>query len=158
MFALIPLGIAAFAGVVSIIGLCGGGGLVVIGLAADQVSRRGGYRKGEGVFTPRDGGYWGVNVSLESNSDLGMMLAALAAKFPEHLEKFSGKRIRLTKSEGAQVRAMLIPVLELYGDLSELEKETGLWAEVEQMRILIGQALKPVGIFLSAIPKSRIKS
>lgn len=167
MFVLFPVALAVVAGVTALVGLCGGGSIAVVGIAADQYNRRKGYKKGEGVFTPRDGGYWGAQVSLESSSDLGATLAALAAKYPELLGDFKDKRLLITKSEGAQVRAMLAPALELSVKLIQLERELAveedeemlgvLRMEVEGLKTLVRQMLHPVNLFLSSIPKSRIK-
>lgn len=165
---LFPVALAVVAGVSALVGLCGGSGMLVIGIAADQYNRRKGYKRGEGVLTPRDGGYWGAKVSLESSSDLGTALAALGTKYPEELGEFMGKRLQITKSEGAQVRAMLVTSLELSAKLIQIERELSkeedeemqavLRIEAESLKTMVRQTLRPVNIFLSSIPKSRIKS
>lgn len=171
MWFIFPLIPAALVGIASVTGLAGGGKMLVTVLVADRWHRRRGHKNGEGVCTPLDGGWPGTVVRLDSESDLGLYLAALGRRFPSLMGRFQNRCFQLTKSEGVQVRAMLMPVQELLirhhkisekvAELREIGSKVVDDREGEEEFLeslnLVEMALAPVVVYLDSIPKRRVK-
>ncbi len=143
----------------------GGMTFVFIASTMTEWQRRHGYKGGEGRLTEREGGhYYATKPDINSDHDISLGLGLLAQQLPSVFEPYVNKRYDFTKSEGAQLRAMVIPAMSVLNDLEETKASLGEDPGNEELQVLLlltienlGMLVNPIVIFLEQFPRKRVK-
>jgi hypothetical protein len=134
-----------FAGLSILLGAKLGAKIAQVKIASTLINHGRGYRKGEGPFTELEAKSITIIAPAPQGNETGAALHTLTAAFPQ-LKKYAGRKFLLTKTEGKDLREMMIPVFQScarYGSPDYMDA--------------INATLTPVMSFLAAFPANRVR-